>query len=448
MKKESNKLWDKGTAVSGAIEKFTVGEDRKLDKYLAEFDVLGSIAHATMLKSIGLLETGELQKLKKSLSQIYSEIKEDNFDIEEGVEDIHSQIELLLTKRLGEIGKKIHSGRSRNDQVLLDIRLFTRAQLAQIVMGVKKLFDLLIELSEKHKKILLPGYTHMQVAMPSSFGMWFAAYAESLVDDLQQLHAAYIVVNKNPLGSAAGYGSSFPLDRKMTTELLGFDDLNYNSVYAQMGRGKVERVVSQALASLAETIARLSMDITLYMSPNYNFISFPDELTTGSSIMPHKKNPDVFEILRARCNRVKSLPNQIMIVTANLPSGYHRDFQLIKENFVPAVLEINECLEIAHFAIKQIRVNDHILDDPKYDYLFTVDAVNELVKEGIPFRDAYKKIGKLVENGEFKKPVDMKYTHLGSIGNLANKKIVEAMDRVVRSFNFKKWQKTIKQLLK
>jgi len=448
MKNQTNKLWDKGTTVSEAVEKFTVGQDRDLDMFFAKFDVLGSIAHATMLESIGLLTSDEFSSLKKGLSQIYTEINEDIFSIDKGVEDIHSQVEILLTKRLGEIGKKIHSGRSRNDQVLLDIRLLVRSHLAQIVAEIKDLFDLLIDLSEKYKNVLLPGYTHMQIAMPSSFGMWFGAYAESLLDDLLQIQAAYTVVNKNPLGSAAGYGSSFPLDRKMTTHLLGFDDLNYNSVYAQMGRGKVERVVSQAMASIAETLAKMSMDITTYMSQNFGFISFPDELTTGSSIMPHKKNPDVFEILRARCNRIKALPNQIMMITSNLPSGYHRDFQLIKENFIPALFEMSDCLQITHFVLKQIKINENILDDPKYNYLFTVETVNELVKKGVSFRDAYKQVGEQVEKKTFKKPGQMDYTHQGSIGNLANDKIVLAMAKLLKELNFEKWQKALKDLLK
>jgi len=448
MKNQTNKLWDKGTTVSEAVEKFTVGQDRDLDMFFAKFDVLGSIAHATMLESIGLLTSDEFSSLKKGLSQIYTEINEDIFSIDKGVEDIHSQVEILLTKRLGEIGKKIHSGRSRNDQVLLDIRLLVRSHLAQIVAEIKDLFDLLIDLSEKYKNVLLPGYTHMQIAMPSSFGMWFGAYAESLLDDLLQIQAAYTVVNKNPLGSAAGYGSSFPLDRKMTTHLLGFDDLNYNSVYAQMGRGKVERVVSQAMASIAETLAKMSMDITTYMSQNFGFISFPDELTTGSSIMPHKKNPDVFEILRARCNRIKALPNQIMMITSNLPSGYHRDFQLIKENFIPALFEMSDCLQITHFVLKQIKISANILDDPKYDYLFTVDSVNELVKKGVSFRDAYKQVSEQVEKKTFKKPEQVDYTHEGSIGNLANEKIVTAIEKLLKDFNFEKWQKALKNLLK
>jgi len=448
MKDQSKKLWDKGITVDKSIERFTVGNDRDLDMLFAEFDVLGSIAHSMMLQSIGLLTKEELSHLKKGLWQIYSEIREGIFSIDEGVEDIHSQVELLLSKRLGDAGKKMHSGRSRNDQVLLDMRLFIRSQLSQIVLDLKDFFDLLVQLSEKYKNVLLPGYTHMQVAMPSSFGMWFGAYAESLLDDLLQIQAAYKVVNKNPLGSAAGYGSSFALDRKMTTDLLGFDDLNYNSVYAQMGRGKVERVVAQALSSVAETLSKLAMDITLYMSQNFAFVSFPDELTTGSSIMPHKKNPDVFEILRARCNRIKALPNQIMMLTSNLPSGYHRDFQIIKENFMPSLFEIGDCLQIANFALKEIRINDKILDDPRYDYLFTVDAVNELVKEGVSFRDAYKQVGQMVENKTFKKSAKMKYTHLGSIGNLANEKIIKTMETVLDEFNFSKWQNALKDLLK
>jgi len=446
--KVSKKLWDKGIKVDQLIENFTVGEDRNLDIHLAEYDVLGSLAHITMLESINLLSSDELAQLKTGLVQIYKEIKEENFKIEEGVEDVHSQVEFLLTQRLGEIGKKIHSGRSRNDQVLLDLKLFTRSKLAQIVGEVFELFNLLMDLSDKYKDVLLPGYTHLQVAMPSSFGLWFGAYAESLVDDLIQIQAAYKIVNKNPLGSAAGYGSSFPLDRNMTTDLLGFDDLNYNSVYAQMGRGKVERVVSQSVASIAETLGKMAMDITLYLSQNFGFISFPDNLTTGSSIMPHKKNPDLFEIMRGRCNRLKALPNELMMIFGNLPSGYHRDLQLIKERFFPSLVEISECIKIFHYAIKNIKVNAQILDDKKYDYLFTVDAVNEMVKNGVSFRDAYKQVGEQIEKGTFKKPGKVEHSHEGSIGNLSNDKIKSAMKEIINGFNFVEWQKAYKELIK
>jgi len=447
MKKQSKKLWDKGAEVNEWVDRFTVGEDRNLDIYLAKHDVLGSIAHIIMLQSIGLLSADELTVLKKGLGNIYNEIEQGKFRIYDDVEDVHSQVELLLIDEFGEVGKKIHSGRSRNDQVLLDMRLFIREKLQVLVNEVRLLFEQLIQLSEKNKNHLLPGYTHLQIAMPSSFGLWFAAYAESLVDDLLQVQAAYRIINKNPLGSAAGYGSTFPLNRTMTTQLLGFDDLNYNVAYAQMGRGKSERVVSQAMASLAETISKMAMDITLFMSQNFNFISFPDSLTTGSSIMPHKKNPDLFEILRGRCNRLKALPNQVMMMTTNLPSGYHRDLQLIKENFLPGLFEIIECARILHFSLKEVEVNERILNDDKYANLFTVEAVNELVLKGVPFRDAYKQIGEKVEKGEFKKPGEIKYSHEGSIGNLNNDKIESAMNFVMDGFNFDKSNKALLELL-
>jgi len=446
--KQKSKLWDKGTQTEKWVEKFTVGNDRELDMHLAASDVLGSIAHITMLETIDLLTADELSQLKKGLQQIYKEVQEGKFKIEDDIEDIHSQVELLLTQRLGDMGKKIHSGRSRNDQVLLDMRLFIRETIEQICTEVKNLFDELVVLSDKHKDVLLPGYTHLQIAMPSSFGLWFGAYAESLVDDLTQLSAAYKVINKNPLGSAAGYGSSFPLNRTLTTELLGFEDLSYNVVYAQMGRGKSERVVSQAIASIAETVGRMSMDITLFMSQNFGFVSFPDSLTTGSSIMPHKKNPDLFEILRARCNRLKALPNQIMMILANLPSGYHRDLQLIKENFLPSLFEIQECVKVLHYSMKQIKVNTNILDDEKYTYLFTVDAVNDLVKNGIPFREAYKKVGLEIEAGKFTKPEKVDHTHEGSIGNLSNDKISDLMNETMKLFNFEKYKNALAALIK
>lgn len=447
MNSPSKKLWEKDVPPDKLIEKFTVGEDRNLDMHLAEFDVLGSVAHIHMLQKIDLLNSVELSEIKTELLKIHSEIKSGQFKIAEGVEDVHSQIELLLTRRLGLNGKKIHSGRSRNDQVLLDLKLFTRSRIAQITTEVDDLFKVLMELSEKYKDVLLPGYTHLQVAMPSSFGLWFGAYAESLTDDMQQVLTAYKISNKNPLGSAAGYGSSFPLDRALTTKLLGFDDLSYNSVYAQMGRGKVERIVTQAIASLAETLGKMSMDITLYMSQNFGFITFPDSLTTGSSIMPHKKNPDIFEIMRARCNRLKAVPNEMMLIYSNLPSGYHRDLQLIKESFIPAVLEISDCLKVFTYAIRNIDVNRHILEDKKYAHLYTVDAVNELVKEGQTFRDAYKQIGEQVIKGTFQKPAEVDYTHEGSIGNLSNEKIKPVMDNLLKSFNFEKWQKAVERLM-
>ncbi len=448
MKKSKNKkLWQSDVSVDKRIEQFTVGNDRELDMHLAEFDILGSLAHIQMLQSIGLLTRNELLQLKSELTSIYQEIKENNFKIEEGVEDIHSQVELQLTERLGGIGKKIHTGRSRNDQVLLDIRLFLRAFLQLLVDDILKLFKQLLDLSENHKDVLLPGYTHLQTAMPSSFGLWFAAYAESLVDDVLQLQSAYKIVNKNPLGSAAGYGSSFPLNRKMTTELLGFDDLNYNSVYAQMGRGRTERVVSSALASLAETIGKMAADIILYMSQNFGFISFPDFLTTGSSIMPHKKNPDIFEIMRAKCSRIKTLPNTIMMINTNLTSGYHRDFQLIKEIFIPSLFEVRECIQMLIYALKHIRINKQIFADDKYDLLFTVEAVNQLVTDGMPFRDAYLKIADETAKGLFKKPKKMKYTHEGSIGNLCNENIRQLMENIMSEFNFEKTEQAVKRLL-
>ncbi len=441
------KLWEKETKLDKGIEGFTIGRDNDLDMYLAEFDVIGSIAHITMLHSVDLLTGDELQALKKGLVEIYYEISDKNFKIEEGIEDIHSQIELALTERLGNIGKKIHSGRSRNDQVLLDLKMFIRREIKNIVNGSTELFNELIMLSERYKAVGMPGYTHTQAAMPSSFGMWFAAFAESLVDDLIQLAAAYKIVNKNPLGSAAGYGSSFPLNRKMTTELLGFDDMNYNSMYAQIGRGKSERVTSQSVASLADTCARIATDIILFISPNYNFISFPDEMTTGSSIMPHKKNPDLFELIRAKCNRMKVLPNEIMMITTNLMSGYHRDLQIIKENFIPAIFEIKDCLQMLSHALKNIKVRDNILKEEKYSNIFSVEEINRLVMQGMPFREAYDKVAAVIESGQFKKPIEMSYTHEGSIGNLCNKQIKVAMNKVLSSFNFDKADQALDKLL-
>jgi len=432
------KLWQKDKDVNKEIEKFTVGRDREMDMFLAPFDVLGSLAHTQMLETIDLLTKEEIIILHKELKNIYKEIESGKFSIEEGVEDVHSQVELLLTKRLGDVGKKIHSGRSRNDQVLLDLKLYTRSAIRETVENVQKLFSLLIKQSEKYKNHLLPGYTHLQIAMPSSFGLWFGAYAESLVDDMHMLHAAYKIANKNPLGSAAGYGSSFPLNRQLTTDLLGFDSLNYNVVYAQMGRGKTEKNVAAALSSLASTLSKMAMDVCLYMNQNFGFISFPEELTTGSSIMPHKKNPDVFELTRAKCNKIQSLPNEISLITANLPSGYHRDLQIIKENFIPAFEDINACLSIVTFALDQIIVKDKILEDDKYKYLFTVEVVNQLVLDGMPFRDAYKKVGMMVENNEFKAPSSIHHTHEGSIGNLMLTEITNSMNEVIKNFNFNK----------
>ncbi|MCW5910820.1 MAG: argininosuccinate lyase, partial [Cyclobacteriaceae bacterium] len=391
------KLWSKNKESLKTVTDFTTGQDNVLDLYLAPFDILGSLAHITMLEAIGLLTKNELEILSKELKSIYKEIQSGKFEIEAGVEDIHSQIELLLTKKLGDVGKKIHSGRSRNDQVLVDIKLYLRHETEQLTQAVQQVFELLIAQSEKHKRKLLPGYTHLQVAMPSSFGLWFGAYAESLVDDLITLEAAYQVVNKNPLGSAAGYGSSFPLNRSLTTQLLGFDDLNYNVVYAQMGRGKTERIMAQAMSNIAATIGKLAMDCTLFLNQNFGFISFPDELTTGSSIMPHKKNPDVFELIRARCNSIQALPNELTLLTSNLPSGYHRDLQLLKEKLFPAIQTLKDCLRMTHLMLSAIEVRDNILQDEKYKYLFSVEEVNKLVLSGMPFRDAYKKTGLDIE---------------------------------------------------
>ena len=441
------KLWQKDTDVNKEIERFTVGRDREMDLLLAEFDVLGSMAHTTMLESIGLLEKNELPVLKQELKNIFKEIKEGKFTIEDGVEDVHSQVELLLTKRLGDVGKKIHSGRSRNDQVLLDLKLYTRDAIKNVVLSSKQLFDLLITQSEKYKDHLLPGYTHLQIAMPSSFGLWFGAYAESLADDMNMLLAAYRISNKNPLGSAAGYGSSFPLNRTMTTQLLGFDDLNYNVVYAQMGRGKTEKNVAAAMGSVAYTLSKMAMDITLYINQNFGFISFPDELTTGSSIMPHKKNPDVFELIRAKCNKVQALANEVTLITSNLPSGYHRDLQIIKESFLPAFTDLIDCLNMAHYMLQNIRVKENILSDEKYKYLFSVEVVNNLVLEGVPFREAYKQVGAMINEDKFNPGTTVNHTHEGSIGNLCNKAIVNQMDSVLKEFQFEKVDQKLKELL-
>lgn len=444
---EVMKLWQKETNVNKRIENFTVGKDRELDSYLAEFDVLGSMAHTQMLQSIDLIPADELPLLQKELLVIYNDIKDGNFVIEDGVEDVHSQVELILTRKLGDIGKKIHSGRSRNDQVLVDLKLFIRQRIHDTVLATEKLFDLFIRLSEQHKDALIPGYTHLQIAMPSSFGLWFGAYAESLVDDLTLLQAAYRVSNKNPLGSGAGYGSSFPLDRTLTTKLLGFETLNQNVVYAQMGRGKTELAVSNALASIAATLARMSMDVCLYISQNFAFISFPDELTTGSSIMPHKKNPDVFELIRAKCNKLKALPVEINNILSNLPSGYHRDMQIIKESFIPAFDTLLDCIEIAAYMFENINIKSDIVQDEKYKYIFSVERVNELVLQGIPFRDAYKIVGEEIANGTFIPNYNINHTHEGSIGNLRNMEIKLEMKKVLDSFNFDQKDKSIQALL-
>lgn len=429
------KLWEKeNKSTSELIEKFTVGKDNELDLVLAEFDVKASIAHTQMLESIGLLTKEELTIIHDELKNILSEIKNGNFVIEEGVEDIHSQIECMLTQRIGETGKKIHSGRSRNDQVLTDIKLYLRYELQEITKKVSDLFDLLMKLSEEHKNKLFPGYTHLQIAMPSSFGLWFSAYAESMVDDMELVIAAYNVTNKNPLGSGAGYGSSFPLNRKMTTNLLGFETLNYNVVYAQMTRGKTEKVVSMAMSSVATTLSKLAYDVCLYMNQNFGFISFPDELTTGSSIMPHKKNPDVFELIRAKCNKIQALPNEFTLLTNNLPSGYHRDMQLTKESLFPAIQELKSCLEMTSFMLGQIQIKEDILQDEKYKYLFSVEAVNEQVLDGIPFRDAYKNVGNSIEKNDFNPEFELKHTHEGSIGNLCNTEIRGQMNLLISKF--------------
>lgn len=443
----AQKLWEKSTQVNKEIEKFTVGRDREMDIFLAKHDVLGSMAHITMLESIGLLTRNELDTLLAELKNIYAEAERGNFVIEEGVEDVHSQVELLLTRKLGDVGKKIHSGRSRNDQVLLDLKLFTRAQIKETAQDVQHLFGALIEQSEKYKNVLLPGYTHLQIAMPSSFGLWFGAYAESLADDMLLLQAAYKICNRNPLGSAAGYGSSFPLNRAMTTELLGFDTMDFNVIYAQMGRGKMERNVAFALTGIAATLAKLAYDACLYNCQNFGFIKLPDECTTGSSIMPHKKNPDVFELIRAKCNKLQALPQQIMMITNNLPSGYFRDLQIIKEVFIPAFGELRDCLEMTTYIIKEMKVNEHILDDDKYLYIFSVEEVNRLAVEGMPFRDAYKKVGLDIEAGKFAHSKEVHHTHEGSIGNLCNEEISILMQSIVNGFGFLRVEKAEKALL-
>ncbi len=438
MSESKNKLWQKDVSVLEEIDKFTVGMDRELDLLLAKYDVIGSLAHIRMLTSIGLLEQKELEIISKELSKIHEEIEQGKFVIEDGVEDVHSQVELMLTKRLGDIGKKIHSGRSRNDQVLLDLKLFMRAEVLELVELAKALFDRLFALSDTYKDVLLPGYTHLQVAMPSSFGLWFGAYAESLADDLTILKSAYSIVNRNPLGSAAGYGSSFPLNRQLTTDLLGFESMNYNVVYAQMGRGKAEKVLSNSMATIAETIGKFAMDVCLYMGQNHGFIKFPDEYTTGSSIMPHKKNPDVFELIRARCNKLKALPNEIALITTNLPSGYHRDLQMIKESFMPAFTNLKECLYMTRFMLEKIEVKEEILKEDKYKYMFSVELVNQLVLEGMPFRDAYVEVGRCIEKGEFEIPSKLNHTHEGSLGNLCNDQIKQRFQNELQFFENEK----------
>ena len=443
----SNKLWEKNFEVNKEIERFTVGRDREMDLYLAKYDVLGSMAHITMLESIGLLTHDELTKLLAELKNIYRLCEEGRFVIEKDVEDVHSQVELLLTRKLGDIGKKIHSGRSRNDQVLVDLKLFTRHALIDVVDNVKVLFDELIQKSNQYKDVLMPGYTHLQIAMPSSFGLWFGAYAESLADDMLYLQAAWRMTNRNPLGSAAGYGSSFPLNRQMTTDLLGFDSMDYNVVYAQMGRGKMERNVAFAMATVAGTLAKMAFDACLFNCQNFGFVKLPKECTTGSSIMPHKKNPDVFELIRAKSNKLQSLPQQIMMIMNNLPVGYFRDLQIIKEVFLPAFDELNDCLRMAAYIINKMEVNEHILDNPMYDPMFSVEEVNRLAAAGMPFRDAYKKVGLEIEAGEFKANKDIHHTHEGSIGNLCNDKIEALMDKTLKEFNFERVTDAEKKLL-
>lgn len=442
------KLWEKSVQVADEIDRFTVGRDRELDLYLARYDVLGSMAHITMLASIGLLEPQELDALLRELKNIYALCERGEFVIEDGIEDVHSQVELMLTRSLGDVGKKIHSGRSRNDQVLVDLKLFTRDSLRRVAEAVRALFDELQRQSENHRDVLMPGYTHLQVAMPSSFGLWFGAYAESLTDDMLLLQAAYRMTNRNPLGSAAGYGSSFPLDRNMTTRLLGFDSMDYNVVYAQMGRGKNERNVAFALAGIAGTVAKLAFDACMFNSQNFGFVKLPDECTTGSSIMPHKKNPDVFELIRARCNKLQALPQQITLIMNNLPCGYFRDLQEIKEVFLPAFDQLIDCLQMATYIVGRMRVNEHILDDPRYDLMFSVEEVNRLAADGMPFRDAYKKVGLDIEAGRFKPCKEIRHTHAGSAGNLCNDRIRALMDDVCAGFGFEKVEQAEQDLLK
>lgn len=442
------KIWQKNIDVNQFVENFTVGKDRELDLQMAKFDVLGSLAHTQMLETINLLTAEELKVVQQELKNIYAEIEAGNFTIENSVEDVHSQVEWLLTQRIGEAGKKIHSGRSRNDQVLVDLKLFFRSCIEDMVMQTTTLFNQLIELSNTHKDKLMPGYTHLQIAMPSSFGLWFGAYAESLADDMELMLAAWKITNKNPLGSAAGYGSSFPLNRTLTTQLLGFESLNYNVVYAQMGRGKTERILAQAMSAVAATLAKMAMDVCLFINQNFGFISFPAELTTGSSIMPHKKNPDVFELIRSRCNKIQALPNEIAMMITNLPSGYHRDLQLLKENLFPAITSLNECLEIATFMFQNITIKDDILKDKKYDYLFSVEVVNDLALQGVPFREAYKIVGEQIETDTFAPSSEIHHTHEGSIGNLCNDEIQAGMQEVLSQFGFEKVNKAIEDLVK
>lgn len=440
------KLWEKGFSIDAAVEKFTVGKDRELDLLLAPFDIIGTIAHVMMLESIGIITKEELPQIVENLRELYKLSQTSGFAINEGMEDIHSQVEWMLTQKLGDMGKKVHSGRSRNDQVLVDLKLFTRARLQTLVEKINLLVDVLLEKSAHHKEDLMPGYTHLQIAMPSSFGLWFGAYAEGFTDDLLQILAAWKINNQNPLGSAAGYGTSFPINRTLTTRLLGFDNMNYNVIYAQMGRGKTERIVSFSLANVAATLSKLAYDVCLYMSQNFNFVSLPNELTTGSSIMPHKKNPDVFELIRGHCNRIQAIPQQITLIANNLPMGYFRDMQILKEVYLPMFEELETCIDIATYAIKNLRVNRDILDDRKYDHIFSVEAVNKMVLEGVPFRDAYREIGRQIAEGEYKPERKVEHTHEGSIGNLCLPEIKTKKDKILSSFNFSVVQHAVAKL--
>lgn len=443
----ASKLWEKNVKVDHDVEAYTVGRDQEMDLYLAPYDVLGSMAHITMLQSIGLLEADELDVLLAELRNIYSVITDGDFVIEEGIEDVHSQVELMLTRKLGDVGKKIHSGRSRNDQVLVDLKLFTRSRIEDVAIAVKRLFNTLIDQSNHYKDVIIPGYTHLQVAMPSSFGLWFGAYAESLADDLTVLRAAYEVANRNPLGSAAGYGSSFPLNREMTTRLLGFDSMAYNVVYAQMGRGKTERIVAQAIAGIAATLSKLAFDACMFNSQNFGFIKLPDEFTTGSSIMPHKKNPDVFELTRAKCNKLQALPMEIILITNNLPSGYFRDLQLIKENFLPAFDSIIDIINMVDTMLSQVKVNTEVATDPRYKLMYSVEEVNQRVLDGVPFRDSYKQVGLEIEAGNFEPRYDINHTHEGSIGNLCNDQITKLFNSTFAQFDFDTYHNAFDKLL-
>ena len=443
----AQKLWEKNVQVDHEVDVFTVGRDREMDLYLAKYDVVGSMAHITMLEKIGLLEADELKQLLAELRKIYAIAEAGQFVIEDGIEDVHSQVELMLTRQLGDMGKKIHSGRSRNDQVLVDLKLYTRAEIQELVHLVQELFEVLQQQSERYKEVLLPGYTHWQIAMPSSFGLWFGAYAESLTDDMLLLQAAYRICNRNPLGSAAGYGSSFPLNRQLTTDLLGFDSMDYNVVYVQMGRGKRERTVAFALAGIACTLSKLAFDACMFNSQNFGFIKLPDQFTTGSSIMPHKKNPDVFELTRAKCNKIQGLPNQITLICNNLPSGYFRDLQIIKEVFLPSFDELKDCLRMVTHMMREVKVNEHILDDDKYSLLFSVEEVNRRVLAGVPFRDAYKQVGLAIEAGEFVADKQVHHTHEGSIGNLCNTEIAALMQKAVDGFHFERMNTAVDALL-